>query len=97
MILFKAIFESIPLFLAVFVILLSVKNYSIPRRKTDRVNIILMSFTSLMLLVAQSSWWATSVIGESHKGQWWANIIWTLFNSFVMICFLLSTRGHHDS
>lgn len=42
---------------------------------------------SLILVVAQSSWWASTFAGEV-EGAYLANILWTVFNNVVMLTFI---------
>lgn len=92
---FKAIFEAIPVALAFIALVMCLHTLHKPRRRNDRFVLSISAVASLLMLVAQSSWWATSVLGAASDGQWWANALWTIFNTLVMVVFIINAMGHH--
>ena len=44
---------------------------------------------SLMLIVAQTSWWASYVLQGDLDGTGFANVLWAIFNSLTMAIFIL--------
>ena len=79
----RNILESIPLALAIFVIVSLFIRMDAVRCKYNRVAMVWMAMNALMMLIAQSSWWE-SVAAGSVTGQDFANHIWSIFNSSVM-------------
>lgn len=49
---------------------------------------ILATFACVILVVAQSSWWASTNAGNLI-GANFSSILWTIFNNLVMATFIL--------
>lgn len=96
MIALKAFFEALPIMLAVIAIVLCAHNLHTPRRKLDRVFTLVALMASGTMLLAQSSWWNSVLVQHSSSGEAWANACWTLFNSLVMVSYIIAASGHHD-
>lgn len=88
----KHIFEILPVVLACFSAVTCSIRYSTDRRKHDRIAMILATVCSVMLIVAQTSWWTTSLVEHSLQGTVFANAIWTLFNSLTMLTFIVIAK-----
>lgn len=95
MIILKAVFEAIPVSLAFIALVMCLHSLHKPRRANDRFVLAVSALASALMLIAQSSWWATSVLGDATQGQWWANVIWTIFNTLTMVTFIAHARGYH--
>lgn len=84
----RHIFELSPIILALIASFVCSLRYQRDRRKHDRVAMILATLACVTLLVAQSSWWATTLAGNL-VGTEFSNMLWTLFNNLVMLTFIL--------
>lgn len=91
MISIRLIFEMLPIFLAIPAIFMCGYKVLMMRRNHDRTKYILMVVCSVLLVVAQSSWTFTVLKGLTD-GTDIANLVWTLFNSLVMLTFIFSTK-----
>jgi hypothetical protein len=58
------------------------------RSKRRKALLLCSIIASLLLVLAQTSWWATFLINNSLQGTEFANMIWTIFNSIVPIIFV---------
>lgn len=82
------IFDLIPVVLAIMCFGMSVTAARAQRRYTDRLFFNLSAISAGLLILAQSSWWWSVVVGDS-SGTDAANITWTLFNSTTMAAFIV--------
>lgn len=89
----QRIFESVPILLACYSAVTCAKHYITDRRKHTRRVLLLGTICSLLLIIAQTSWYVTYVINGSLLGTWFANQIWTIFNSLTMLTFILLAHG----
>lgn len=84
-------FEMLPVILAFIAIFVCAKQAITTRRIRDRQVYVGMVICSTLLITAQTSWTYTLLQGLT-EGTFLANMVWTVFNSAVMITFILSTR-----
>lgn len=87
------IFELLPVCMAIVaIVILSVRfsDRRSLRRKFDRTQIALQIVSAFLLIVAQLSWYTAAVINGAIEDTWFANNIWTIFNTLVMACFILN-------
>ena len=89
----SALFELLPLGLAVVAIVLCFQRATTARRHQDKVVLVMALGCCLLLLFAQSSWWISLIVAHSLEGTSWANYIWTIFNSLVMATFIKMTMS----
>ena len=90
LLLLKSMFELLPVALAVLVIAsCALRFQAVPE---GRLTMGLAMLAATLLIVAQTSWWTSSVLSGDFKGTWFANAIWTIFNTLVMLVFLLMSR-----
>lgn len=84
----RYIFEIFPIILAFIAIYSCSRRFYETRRRTDKITLILAIVSSILMIIAQSTWlWQYFVIGDL-MGTWIANTIWTVFNGTVMVCFI---------
>lgn len=89
---FDHIFELIPVFLAIVALVGCSQAYDHVRRKHDKVAMLLIGMSASLLIIAQLTWWSTSVIQGKLESTWFDNQIWTIFNSITMISFIVQTK-----
>ena len=82
-------FDLLPVLLAIVAIFFLSKRFDTDRRKSGKLVYFMAIACSLIMIVAQLSWWASSILQEDFMGQTFANILWTVFNSLTMITFIL--------
>ena len=82
-------FQLLPIILAVIAGVSCSIRFARDRRKHDRWAMVLAVISSVLLIVAQTSWWATYVLDGNLLGTVFANNVWTVFNSLVMICLIM--------
>lgn len=87
----RTLFESIPIFLAVLSMFYSIRALLLTEKNKDRYIYLTTAFTALLLILAQASW-AWSVSNNHSIGEFWANNVWTIFNSLVMFVHILIAR-----
>jgi Na+/melibiose symporter-like transporter len=83
------IIDLLPVLLAIVAIFFLSKRFNTDRRKSGRFVYFMATVCAIIMIVAQLSWWASSVLQEDFMGATFANILWTLFNSLTMITFIL--------
>ena len=54
-----------------------------------RLSMLLATVASILLIIAQTSWWTSYVLNNSLEGTEFANYIWAVFNSLTMIVFII--------
>lgn len=84
----RHLFELSPILLALIASVVCSLRYQRDRRKHDRAAMILATVACVTLLIAQSSWWASTAAGNL-VGTDFSNILWTIFNNLVMLTFIL--------
>lgn len=84
----RLLFEALPIFLAMFALILSFRRALMTDKGQVRVACLLGALCSVLLLIAQTSW-AWSVSQGDLTGTDLANCVWTIYNSVVMaaICY----------
>ena len=82
-------FQIVPIFLAVIASISCSIRFARDRRKQDRLAMLVAVVCSILMIVAQTSWWVTYAIEGNLLGTVFANNIWTIFNSLIMICLIL--------
>ena len=92
----KALFEALPIMLAVMAVILAFRAYPKQRRGTDRATMVLIILASALLVTAQTSWWHTVLVLQTSVGEDFANVLWTLFNITTTCTFVVVSAGHHD-
>lgn len=89
----KHIIESIPILLAVYAAIVCARQYMVDRRKHHKRVLLIGVVSSLLLIIAQTSWYVTYVVQGNLAGTWFADQIWTAFNSLTMLAFILLAHG----
>ena len=84
-------FDLVPVALAVYCLFSSAISFPTKRRKLDKAITILSAISAILLIFAQTSWWTNALTG-TLQGTVFANSIWSIFNSTVMIIFILFSR-----
>lgn len=84
-----SILEIIPIILAFAAIYVSANATMTARRSTDRIRAGLSVVAAVLLIVAQTSWYVTSVILGQMEDTSFANHIWSVFNILVMLIIIL--------
>lgn len=95
--LIKTVLGILPIVLAMIAIILAGLCYEHARRKTDKVRLILSCVCSILLILAQSSWFFTAVLAEDYQKTTITDAIWTVFNGLVMILIIITVfpRKNH--
>ena len=83
------IIESIPVCLAIYSAVLCAHRYATDRRRTYRQVLLLGVICSFLLIIAQTSWIISSLVDSSLSGTWFANHVWSFFNSLTMLAFII--------
>ena len=89
----QRIFESMPIILACYSSIICAKQYVLDRRKHNRRVLLLGVICSILLIIAQTSWYVTYVVNGNLVGTGFANQIWAVFNSLTMIAFIVLAHG----
>lgn len=90
----RNIFELMPVGLAMVAAVTCSSSAAKTRRKREKFVFYCGTLCSCLLIIAQLSWWTSSVVQGNAIGTWFADVIWTIFNTLVMIAFIaLSTRS----
>ena len=94
--------ELLPIILGIVAIIINSLSVMRYRRKSDRIRAVLSIISSILLIIAQTSWYVSNTIMGLPYDILWADNIWTVFNALVMIIFivfpgirLLRTRNDH--
>ena len=82
------IFEFLPIALALVAAVLCGLKYRHTRRKQERLVCALAVVCAVLMMFAQSSWWATYRIYGLGIGTDLANHVWTIFNILTMTSFI---------
>lgn len=83
--------QILPIILAVIALISCAEKLYVERRLISRITLILASICSLILIMAQVSWYVSFTIEGSLQGTWFANILWDIFNSLTMVTFIAFT------
>lgn len=87
------IIEAIPIVLAIYAAVACAKQYTLDRRRHTKRVLLIGVVSSLLLIIAQTSWYITFVLDHNLQGTWFADQIWTLFNSLTMLAFIFLAHG----
>lgn len=85
---FQYVFEALPVLLAIFAAVFCSRKYTQERRYRDRLGLIGAVIASILLTIAQTSWWVASLIEGRLEDTIFANYVWTVFNTIVMLVFI---------
>ena len=85
---FQYVFEALPVLLAIFAAVFCSKRYAQERRYRDRIGLVGAVFASILLTIAQTSWWVASLVEKRLEDTIFANYVWTMFNTIVMLVFI---------
>lgn len=83
------VFQLLPVALACISAILCAYRVTGERRRSDRLAMTVAVLCSLLLVVAQTSWWSTYLIEGNLLGTVFANSVWTIFNTLVMVTFII--------
>lgn len=89
----QTIFELIPVALAIVAAILCARRFGFERRRNTKVFMGLAVVCAVLLVIAQSSWWASYVVQGVGEGTAFADAIWTVFNTLVMISFIVTAKA----
>lgn len=88
----RAFFEMIPVFLAITSAILCSMKYSKERRTRTKAIMLIGIVCSVLLLIAQLSWWTSVVIqGNTYDASKFADILWTMYNNLTMMAFIVAS------
>ena len=65
-------------------------NFGQERRKQHKVIMILGIVCSLILVIAQLSWWSSFIVIGVGVGTAFADVLWTIFNTLTMLAFVIA-------
>lgn len=80
--------DLIPVVLAAIVVILCGLRYSAECKQSIRIPMLFGVVCGVLLIFAQTSWWTSVRVEGLQFGTVFADAIWTIFNSLVMICFI---------
>ena len=85
---FQYLFEALPVLLAIVSAVFCSRKYTQERRYRDRFGLIGAVIASILLTIAQTSWWVAVLIEKRLEDTILANYVWTVFNTIVMLVFI---------
>ena len=85
---FQYVFEALPVLLAIVSAVFCSIKYTQERRHRDRLGLIGAVIASILLTIAQTSWWVAALIEKRLEDAIFANCVWTVFNTIVMLVFI---------
>lgn len=80
--------ELLPVVLAFLAAILCAHRFRTTQSKHRKRILIMGVMCAFMLIVAQASWWGTYLLEGGLEGTTFANHVWTIFNSLVMVSFI---------
>jgi hypothetical protein len=83
------VFEFAPVVIAFAAAILCALKYGNTRRKQEKVVCALGVICAVLLMFAQTSWWATYRLEGLGYGTDLANHVWTIFNILTMTAFVI--------
>lgn len=89
---FAYVFELLPVALAIAAAISCGTAYKSASGQKSKLVLGLGIVCAVLLICAQSSWWGSFVLLGTLEGTVWANYIWTVFNSLVMLAFIAYSR-----
>ena len=85
---FQHVFEAFPVLLAIFAAVFCSRKYAHEQCHRDRFGLIGAVIASILLTIAQTSWWVASLEEKRLEDTIFANYVWTVFNTIVMLVFI---------
>lgn len=86
---YASIIELIPVVLGIVAVYFAAGKLASVRRKTDTAITSLSIVAAILMIVAQSSWYTSVIVERNLEGTWFANQLWTAFNSLVMLIIII--------
>ncbi len=86
---YASIIELIPVVLGIVAVYFAAGKLASVRRRADTAVTVLSIIAAILMIVAQSSWYTSAIIERNLEGTWFANQLWTLFNSLVMLIIII--------
>lgn len=83
------ILDMIPLIVGCVALVVSVHAYPKIRRKIDRIWVIIAVINTIIMMVAQMSWFVAAHLLGNLQDTSFANYLWTVFNTISMVLVLL--------
>ena len=87
------VIEALPVVLAIYAAIICAKRYAEDRRHYVKQVLLMAVISALLLITAQTSWYISTVILSTAAGTWFADKIWTIFNSITMLAFIMLAHG----
>ena len=87
------VIEALPVVLAIYAAIICAKRYTEDRRHYVKQVLLMAVISALLLITAQTSWYVSFVIHDNLLGTWFADKIWTIFNSITMLAFIMLAHG----
>lgn len=84
--------EFIPIILAIIAAISCSYRFKHCRRSSDKISMFFATLAALLLIIAQTSWWVSYIIEGDLLGTKFANNIWTIFDSLIMICLIVYSQ-----
>ena len=88
---YNSVIEFIPVGLAIVAIYFASSKVARFHTTREKVVNVLSVIAAIIMIAAQSSWYVSAVIEGNLAGTWFANQLWTIFNSLVMIIIIIAT------
>ena len=88
----RIFFEAVPIFAALIAIVICGKRAILTSSHTVRVSSTLATASATLMIAAQVSWSWTLFIKGDVMGTELANIMWTVFNTMVMVTFAYTAQ-----
>ena len=85
---FQHVFEALPVLLAILAAVFCSRKYTQERRHRDGLGLTGAVIASILLTIAQTSWWVAALIEKRLEDAIFANYVWTVFNTIVMLVFI---------
>lgn len=83
------VLDMIPLIIGGIALVVSIHAYPKIRRRIDRIWVIIAVINTMIMLVAQMSWFVAANVLHSLQDTSFANYLWTVFNTISMVLVLL--------
>lgn len=80
--------EFIPIMLAFIAIITCSAKYMKEKRKATKISLLLSAIASVLLIIAQTSWWDSAIIQNDLVGTVFANYVWLVFNTLTTLIFI---------
>lgn len=85
----RIIFELIPVVLAIISAIVCGHSYRRDRRRRGRMALLVATVCSVLLVIAQLSWWTSYIVQGLSLGTEFADVLWTMFNNLVMVSYII--------